>query len=351
MTKKQQNPLGIFTESIGLYFSNFDKFIKYMSFPVLGQIAGLMLVFFTTYFYSINMPKLIDKYPNLNSLSTLIILAILITLPGLAIFCKAFWEYLVAYGAVNSMLENLLHSGRVYEFDAHKELIQRRAASFIGLWLLFSIFSLIAICPLMWIICAILAIYFVLIFQVFTFEPELSPMGCAKKSFALIKGNFRNTFMLFALAGALTYILIPQIIIKGFDSTGINIAFSNAILPFVKLFPEFDFTMYGLGIIKHSDIALFTVQTTIAQIFVQYTLPLRAILWSLWYKELNNGIPKQELPKKTKKQRPSEKLMSRGKYLGGKSLGTNGKKGQSKNRVKLDDNIIRRAMEKEEDEE
>ena len=47
MTKKQQTPLGIFTESVGLYFSNFDKFLKYMTFPVLGQIGGLILVFFT----------------------------------------------------------------------------------------------------------------------------------------------------------------------------------------------------------------------------------------------------------------------------------------------------------------
>ena len=94
MTKKQKNSLSIFTESVGLYFSNFDKFIKYMTFPVLGQIAGLILVFFTTYFYTINMPKLIDKFPNLNNLSTLIVISIRISLPGLAIFCKAFWEYL-----------------------------------------------------------------------------------------------------------------------------------------------------------------------------------------------------------------------------------------------------------------
>ena len=45
MSKKNKTPLGIFTESIGLYFSNFDKFVKYMTFPVFGQILGLLLIF------------------------------------------------------------------------------------------------------------------------------------------------------------------------------------------------------------------------------------------------------------------------------------------------------------------
>ena len=339
MAKKENTPFGILVESIGLYFSNFDKFLKYMTFPVLGQIAGLILVFFTTYFYTINMPKLIVKFPNLNNLSTLIVISIVISLPGLAIFCKAFWEYLVAYGAVNSMLENMLRSGKVYDFDAHTELIKRRSIPFIGLWLLFGIFSLIAVCPLMWIICAVFAIYFVLVFQVFTFEPELSPMGCVKKSLMLVKGHFGSTLMLFAFIGLITYMLIPQIIVKGFDAIGLNLAFSNAIMPFVKLLPELDFSQYGLGSITHSDMALFTIQTTVAQILIQYTLPLRSILWSMWYKELNNGIPKQELPasKKKSKKRPSEKLMEASK--------------QRSSKTKLDDNIIRRAMEKPEDEE
>ena len=339
MAKKQQTPLGIFAESTGLYFSNFDKFLKYMTFPVLGQIAGLILIFLTTYFYTINMPKLIEKYPDMSDLGTLIIISVVISLPGLAIFCKAFWEYLVAYGAVNSMFENMSRSGKVYDFEAHTELIKRRAFSFIGLWFLFGIFSVVAVCPLMWIICAVFAIYFVLVFQVFTFEPELSPIGCVKKSLMLVKGHFRDTFMLFALIGALTYVAVPQIAVKGLDAVGINTALSNAILPFVNLLPEFDFAQYGLGAIKHSDMALFTIQTIIAQILIQYTLPLRSILWSMWYKELNQGIQAPDLPKtkKKSKKRPSEKLMeaSKKKY----------------SKKKLDDNILRRAMEKNDNDE
>ena len=321
MAKKTKTPLGIFTESIGLYFSNFDKFIKYMSFPVLGQIAGLGLVFLITFFYTANLPALIDRFHALDNFNFLILISIVITLPGLAIFVKAFWEYLVAYGAINSMLENMLKSGKVYDFDAHTELIKRRTIAFVGLWFLFGIFSIIAICPLFWIICGILAVYFVLVFQIFTFEPERSPVGCVKRSLILIKGHFASTFMLMALAGALTYIFIPQVCIKLFDISGINNFLAGMLIPLIEQLPEIN--LGSFGVISKSDIAAFTIETFIAQILIQYTLPMRSILWSMWYKELNT------------EKRPSEKLMEKSNKKYGKK--------------KLDKNILKRAMEKDEE--
>lgn len=337
MTKQNKTPLGIFAESIGLYFSNFDKFVQYMSFPVLGQIAGLSLVLLITFFYTQNLPNLIEKYPALNNFNALILLSIIITLPGLAIFIKAFWDYLVAYGAINSMLDNMLKSGRVYDFDAHTELVKRRSVPFVGLWFLFGIFSILAICPLFWVVCGILAIYFVLVFQIFTFEPELSPAGCVKRSLNLIKGHFASTFMLMAFVGLLTYLFIPQIVIKLFDIGNINNFFANLIMPIVNQLPDLNLQMYGLPEISKENIALFTIQTFVAQILIQYTLPLRSILWSMWYRELAKADfkPKETTSKKRKTKRPSEKLMeaSRKKY----------------SKKKLDPNILKRASEKDEE--
>ena len=337
MTKQNKTPLGIFAESIGLYFSNFDKFVQYMSFPVLGQIAGLGLVLLITFFYTQNLPNLIEKYPALNNFNALILLSIIITLPGLAIFIKAFWDYLVAYSAINSMLDNMLKSGRVYDFDAHTELVKRRSVPFVGLWFLFGIFSILAICPLFWVVCGILAIYFVLVFQIFTFEPELSPAGCVKRSLNLIKGHFASTFMLMAFVGLLTYLFIPQIIIKLFDIGNINNFFANLIMPIVSQLPDLNLQMYGLPEISKENIALFTIQTFVAQILIQYTLPLRSILWSMWYRELAKADfkPKETTSKKRKTKRPSEKLMeaSRKKY----------------SKKKLDPNILKRASEKDEE--
>ena len=327
MAKRNNTPLGIFTEAIGLYFSNFDKFIKYMTFPVLGQIGGLLLVFLITYFYTQNLPPLIEKFSALDNFNVLILLSILITLPGLAIFCKSFWEYLVAYGAVNSMYENMQKSGRVYDFDAHTELIKRRAIPFIGLWFLFGIFSAIALCPLFWVICGILAVYFVLTFQVFTFEPELSPVGCVKKSLTLVKGHFSSTFMLM-LSFKLYFAGSEESVVLGSDC--ISEFLSKGILPFVNLMPLPELEQFGLKSPTAYDVAIFTIQTFVAQILIQYTLPLRSILWSLWYKNLNSGISKISSSK-----RPSERLME-------KSHKKYGKK-------KLDRNILKRASEKDEE--
>lgn len=342
MTKRKKTPLMIFTESIGLYFSNFDKFIKYMTFPVLGQIAGLSLVFLLTYFYAKTMPNIIATVPALNNFGLLISIAVLITLPGLAIFVKAFWEYLVAYGAVNSMLENLLKSGRVYDFDAHTELIKRRTLSFVGLWFLFGIFSLISIIPFFWVPCAVFAIFFVLIFQVFTYEPELSPWGCVKRSLELVKGHFASTFMLMALVGSLTYVLIPKLVTVFCDYTYITKFFSNLILPIVNELPLAQWNVaisyLYLPPLKVEDVAIFTVGVFVAQIFIQYTLPLRSILWGMWYKELNGGklyVAKEDKHRKKTSKKPSEKLME-----------SSNKKYSSK---KLDRNILRRAMEKDEE--
>ncbi len=343
MSKKNTTPLGIFAESINLYFSNIDKFVKYMTFPVLGQIAGLLTVFLLTYFYAKTMPNLVQTIPVLNNVTLLVVLAILITLPGMAIFMKAFWEYLVAYGAVNSMLENLLKSGRVYDFDAHTELIKRRTIPFVGLWFLFGIFSLISVIPFFWIPCGVFAIFFVLVFQVFTYEPELSPINCVKRSLQLVSGHFASTFLLMALIASLTYILIPQLVNFCCEYINITKFLSGIILPFIQELPinEWNVLLSYLYLppLKPADIALFTITTFIAQILIQYTLPLRSILWGLWYKELNGGklrVNKDDKPRKKSAKKPSEKLME-----------ASNKKYASK---KFDRNILKRAMEKDDDE-
>ena len=344
MSKKQKTPFGIFAEALNLYFSNFSRFTSYMTFPVLGQIVGLLLVFGLTYFYAKNMPVLMDKIPTLNSLPVILGTIILLTLPGLIIFVKAFWEFLVAYGAINSMVENLLKSGKVYDFDAHTELIKRRTIPFVGLWLLVGIFSLVAICPLMWIICGVFAIFFVLIFQVFTYEPELSPFDCVRQSFHLTKGHFASTFLLISMVGALTYVLLPHLVDFLFQYLHLSNALVMVTLPFFELLPinELNATLasFYLPAIKIEDIAMLIVSTFVAQVVIQYTLPLRSILWALWYRQLNgfkfgnNQEIKTAKSRKKSAKRPSEKLMEESH-----------KKFASK---KIDRNILKRAMEKDE---
>ena len=341
MNKNKKIALSIFVESIGLYFSNIDKFIKYMTFPVLGQYFGLLIIFSLLHFYIKHMPNIVGQIQILNNTLILLALPFIIILPGLAIFLKAFWEYLIAYGSINSMFENMLKSGRVYDFDAHTELIKRRTGSFIILWTLIGIFSLISICPLLWVISGVISVFLVLIFQIFTFEPEQTPIGCIKRSIQITKGNFASTFLLLALSGALTYVLIPKLFNLLFEYTNITSFLTQSLLPLVKELPITKWqnilpAIYS-PILNVDNISKLIITSLITQIIIQYTLPLRSILWSNVYQNFNKSInttKKKKTASKKSLKKPSEKLIE-----------STQKKYSSK---KLDRNILKRALEKDE---
>ena len=291
MSKKNNTPLGIFMEAIGLYFSNFTKFVRYMTFPVLGQIAGLLLVFLITYLYTKNLPPLIDKFSSLNNFNLLVLLSILITLPGLAIFVKAFWDYLVAYGAVNSMYENMQKSGRVYDFGAHTELIKRRTGSYILFLLLISIIYLLLSFPLLWGLLAIVFVYLALSFQVFALEEDKSAFGAIKTSISLIKFNFWRTTILLIMLGVTTYWLIPGLISWGFEQGDLAGFFSYPVEQYIRLLPLNDFNSILANspvhyTIKSYTIAKFIVLTTVSFAVTGFTLPLRSLCCTELYKEI-----------------------------------------------------------------
>lgn len=297
MAKIKTGVFEIFFEGVKLYFTNFDKFMQYLAFPVFGQILGIILTILASYFYATNLPKWIAQggpFQIFNNFSMIFLILILITLPGLLIFAKALWDYLVAYGAINSMTENMLKSGRVYDFAAHNELITRRTAGFVGLWLLFGLFGIVGMCPLFWVVAGILFVYFVLIFQVFTFEPDKSPFGCFKKSLILIKGNFARTVGLMALLGFLTYWLLPEGIkflfsfanIIGFLAIPVDAWSSQLPIDEINKMLINTPTAYQITSLW---IAKLVVASSLSYIIICLTLPIRSICWTLWYKSLNKG--------------------------------------------------------------
>lgn len=294
MARVKNSVWGIFFESIKLYFSNFTSFFRYLAFPVFGQLLGILLALLASFFYVQNIPKLIESNGFFNNFSMIFLVLLLITLPGLFIFTKAFWDYLVAYGAINSMAENMLKSGKVYDFVAHNEVVTRRTPSFVGLWILFGLFSLIGSCPLLWVVAGIFFVYFVLIFQVFTFEPDKSPIGCFKKSMTIIKGNFARTLGLMILVGGLTYIILPEVIKFLFDFVGFITVFAIPLDAWVNQFPIADANkILTLNSISYQLTSLMIAKMLISG-FIGYsviclTLPLRSICWTLWYRNLNKG--------------------------------------------------------------
>ena len=171
----------VLAEAIRIYFTNIDKFLTYMLFPVFGQILGIALTFGLTLGLA---DKVIAKA---DSISGAFLLMLLLALPGLLIFVKAFWDFMVAYVAINSMTEGAISTGKVYDFQSHNEVATRRTFQYVILLLAIGILSSIGTSIFFIVPGFVLWIYFILVFQIFTFEQDLSLTEHFKRSFLLIK--------------------------------------------------------------------------------------------------------------------------------------------------------------------
>lgn len=292
--KIKDNVFWIFGQSFSLYFKNFKSFFRYMAFPVFGQIVGMLLILAATFFYSNNITKLVTKGGVLDNFSMIFLLLIVLLLPGFLIFIKALGDYLLAYGAINSMVDNMIKSGKVYDFHAHTELIRRKSAKFSLLWLVLAMMGIIGLFPLFWVIAIIMFVYFILVFQVFTFEPDKSVYGCFKKSVDIIKGHFLKTSALAILMGGLTYWLIPNVIQYGFDFLHITDFLAFLLEGWTKQLPLDNLNQ--LLVQSHTGIQLTPkmlgegfVDSNLNYVLTCFMLPVRSICWSLWYKALNKG--------------------------------------------------------------
>lgn len=290
----------IFFEGIKIFALNIHKFMLYMAFPVLGQILGIFLIFGLTFWFTQNMQDIAAKYDALNNMSSMITLIVVSVIPGVLILIKAFWDYLVAFVALNSMTEGYLNTGRVYDFKAHNSVATQKSFSFITIWFLISIMTILGIFPVFWIFAGLFFVYFILVFQVFTFENGLSPVGYFKRSMFLIKGKFGRTFLLMAILTIFTYVILVS---------GLGVLFDafNWTNPLAKMFEAWAYTLpidpleqYG---VTPSVIGTELVKQLIFFLAIGFSLPIRSICWTLWYNELaSEDEPVVKKPKKRVKK-------------------------------------------------
>ncbi len=302
MAKDNKTVFEIFIEGVGIYAKHFTTFFKYMSFPIWGQLLGVVLSLALPLWFAFNVSTAFSD-SNLAYVITL-----LLCIPGLIIFTKALWEYLVAYVAVNSMTENTVKSGRIYDINAHKKVatMSKRVGEFVVLWLLFGLFSLIGILPPMWFFVIIIFVFIVLIFQVFTFEKNLTPWECFIRSKDLVKTNFWGTVGLMILVGGLTYFLLPKIAEMIFDFLRFTVLLNMWFDPLISTSLPLDQWNSALSALNVSymitslEITKTIVSTLISTLVIFYTLPLRSICWTLWYKQLSINEIKSKKSKSKK---------------------------------------------------
>lgn len=288
-------------EGLKIYFSNIDKFILYMLFPVLGQVLGIALCFGLTLGLSDKIAAKAD------SISSAMLFILLLAIPGLLIFAKAFWDYVVAYVALNSMTEGAVTSGKVYDFKSHNEVATRRSFKYIGFLLILSVLMSLGTSIFFIIPGFVLWIYLILIFQIFTFEPDLSIWECYKKSFVLVKGDWGRTFSLMLILTFFSIFIITQGITVVFDYLNLTKSvcsifdFIGKLLPLHTINHAFSYARLPYNITVEM-VSNWIFVTILSCIVAGLTLPIRSICWSLWYKNLSD-IKDTEQVKDTKRSK------------------------------------------------
>lgn len=276
----------ILWEGIKIYFSNIDKFLLYMLFPVFGQVIGIALSFGLSLGFA---DKVVQKA---DSPAVALLMILLLAIPGLLIFAKAFWNYMVAYVALNSMTEGAVTTGKVYDLDSHNEVATQRGWKYIGFLIILSVLMSLGSSIFFIIPGFVLWIYFILVFQVFTFEPDLSITDIFKRSFLLVKGNWARTFILMAVLGFFSMYILTEGITVVFDYLNLT-ASASSIFNFISNLIPLDLVN---KILVHANQPIITNEMISKTIFVSVlgmiisglTLPIRSICWSLWYKNLSD---------------------------------------------------------------
>jgi len=274
-----------------LYFLNFETFFKYMAFPVLGQLVGIVSIFFASYVFTVYVSDVTNKSPIFDNIPLVFLILVLLTLPGFFIFCKAFWEYLIAYVSLNSMASSLLEGAKLEDTGVHTELIKRRLGSYILFLFLISIIYLVLGFPILWGLLAIVFVYLSLAFQVFALEEDKGAYGAIKTAINLVKFNFRKTALLLIFLVVLTYWLVPGLVSWGVETSNLYNLFLSPIEKYVQLFPinEFNniFAEYRIPIVlKSYEIAKTIVLSMVSFIVIAFSLPFRAICCTALYKDL-----------------------------------------------------------------
>ena len=323
MAKKDSvfvNVLKIFCNGVKLYFLNFEKFFKYLAFPVFGQILGVVLIFFASYVFTIHVSNLTSKSPVFDNIPLVFAILLLLTLPGFFIFCKAFWDYLIAMAALNSMASSVLEGAKLDDIGIHVELIKRRAGSYILFLILLSLIFALLSFPLLWGLLVIVFVFLALSFQVFALEEEKGAFDAIRTGINLVRGNFLKTMLLLILLGLFTYWLVPGLISWGVEVGNLCGIFSYPVDKYIQLLPLQDlnemFAQLNISVnLTSYEIAKGIVLTVVSFAVTAFALPLRCLCCTQLYKELikrnyAGKIAAEKLAERAKSSKPRKKKIS-----------------------------------------
>ena len=296
-------------EGLKIYFLNIDKFFLYMLFPVFGQIIGIALAMGLSLSL---MQTVVEKTDNA---LTALLYVILLAVPGLLIFAKAFWDYMIAYVALNSMTEGAVTTGKAYDFQSHNEVATRRTMSYVVFLLVICALSSVGSTIFFIVPGFIVWIYLILVYQVFTFEPDLNITDILKRSFLLVKGSWFRTLAILAILTFFSIFIITQGVIVIFDFLNITNWICSILDEYTSMFPlelVNEILEYcNLQIITPTMISHLILTSALSFVVAGLTLPIRSICWTLWYMVLSDASAKKSPERTTGKKNTGKRTSGR----------------------------------------
>lgn len=230
MAKKKSNKFfgvfQIFFSATREYFLYLDKLLKYLAFPILGQIIPVILMLTLAYYFRINFDILTSNGGFFGNEKNLLILFCIILIPLFLIFLKAFFDYIIAFSALNVMFYTVGSKKKAQNLDfvSYNNVIKRKFGKYIALMLMI---SLLFIIPPLCLFIPITALFLCFSFQIFAIENDASAIKSIKRSFELTASNFIPVILMIVLCYLSTYLFFPKLFMWLADKTSVSFFFAN----------------------------------------------------------------------------------------------------------------------------
>ena len=291
-SKKNISVLKTVFDGLKTYLYNLDIFSKYLSFPILGIFFGIFFLFTINYFFVTNLEQIEKINPIFENAAVILTLLLIIVIPAFLIMIKALIDYIIAYGALNSMC--VLGTKRIEDVYNHKETVKRRFAPYCILILVLSLIFGILSFPLFWPLLLIASIFLSLAIQVFSLEENLTPYESIRKSIELVRSNFWIVLWVLVLIVLISYIAVPYLISWAVAKTPLFQWFAYPVEKYIALLPVADINsaLVQNGINYKFDVIIIAenvVNCVISMIVIMYMLPFRCACCVEMYKGLNQN--------------------------------------------------------------
>ncbi len=290
MTRKKSNKIidvfRIFFSSIKTYFLYLDQCVKYLLFPIFGQLISLIILFTIVYYFNTN----IDNIRNISAFfeddKHLFVIYSLTLLPFLIVFIKAVYDYIIAFCALNLLFYTVSNKKKVKDIDfgANRKVIERKIINYVIL--IFLVTFLLIVPPLIF-VAPIIWVFLSLSFQVLSFENDISGQRAISRSIELVKGNVIPTVILLLLCSIVTYWFLPSMFIWACEKLSLITFMIGRIETFVNLL-SLDSLNELLSIINFKldslTIAKYMAENVVTLIVIAFTLPFRCCCFTQLYK-------------------------------------------------------------------